>query len=60
MERQIETEINSANDNPLIDGPGERIMHGGHFYGGHVAFVMDSLKTAVANIADLWTASLRC
>ena len=52
-ERQIETEINSANDNPLIDCPGERIMLGGVFYGGHVAFVMDSLKTAVANIADL-------
>jgi histidine ammonia-lyase len=28
-------------------------MHGGHFYGGHVAFAMDALKTAVANVADL-------
>jgi len=49
----IETEINSANDNPLIDVAGERILHGGNFYGGHIAFVMDSLKTLVANIADL-------
>ena len=49
----IENELNSANDNPIIDGAGERIMHGGHFYGGHVAFAMDSLKNAVANLADL-------
>ncbi|ROS01584.1 histidine ammonia-lyase [Sinobacterium caligoides] len=49
----IENEINSANDNPLIDGPGEHVMHGGHFYGGHIAMAMDSMKTAVANLADL-------
>ena len=49
----IENELNSANDNPLIDGEGEHVMHGGHFYGGHVAISMDTLKTAVANIADL-------
>ena len=50
----IETEINSANDNPLIDLEGKgRILHGGHFYGGHIAFVMDGLKNIVANIADL-------
>ncbi|OYY81283.1 MAG: hypothetical protein B7Y34_04525 [Methylophilales bacterium 16-45-9] len=29
------------------------VLHGGHFYGGHIAFAMDSLKTAVANLADL-------
>ncbi|MCO4855790.1 aromatic amino acid ammonia-lyase [Herbaspirillum sp. WGmk3] len=49
----IENELNSANDNPLIDPDGERVLHGGHFYGGHIAFAMDSMKTAVANIADL-------
>lgn len=49
----IETEINSANDNPLIDADNKRIVHGGNFYGGHIAFVMDSLKNLVANIADL-------
>jgi len=49
----IENELNSANDNPLIDPDEQRVMHGGHFYGGHIAFAMDSLKTAVANIADL-------
>lgn len=49
----VETELNSANDNPIIDGEGEHVMHGGHFYGGHIAFAMDSLKVAVANVADL-------
>lgn len=49
----IENELNSANDNPIIDGVGEHVLHGGHFYGGHIAMVMDSLKTAVANLADL-------
>jgi len=53
MRRDIETELNSANDNPIIDPDSGVIYHGGHFYGGHIAFVADSLKTAVANIADL-------
>ena len=53
LRQLIETELNSANDNPLIDPDREQILHGGHFYGGHVAFAMDALKTAVANIADL-------
>lgn len=50
---QIETELNSANDNPIIDPDRELVLHGGHFYGGHIAFAMDSLKNAVANVADL-------
>lgn len=53
MRQFIETELNSANDNPIIDGEGEHLLHGGHFYGGHIAFVMDSMKNAVANLADL-------
>jgi|SRR5690554_309218 histidine ammonia-lyase len=53
MRSFIETELNSANDNPIIDGEDEHILHGGHFYGGHIAFAMDGMKVAVANIADL-------
>ncbi|MCM5682692.1 aromatic amino acid ammonia-lyase [Schlegelella sp. S2-27] len=49
----IENELNSANDNPIILGDEERVLHGGHFYGGHIAFAMDALKNAVANLADL-------
>lgn len=53
MRESIENELNSANDNPIIDAAGERVLHGGHFYGGHIAFAMDSMKNAVANLADL-------
>lgn len=49
----IETEINSANDNPIIDPVSKTIHHGGHFYGGHIAFVMDGMKNNIANLADL-------
>ena len=53
MREHMEIEINSANDNPLIDDEDGAVLHGGHFYGGHIAFAMDALKTAVANVADL-------
>jgi histidine ammonia-lyase len=49
----LETEVNSANDNPLVDPEYGVVWHGGNFYGGHVCFAMDGLKTAVANVADL-------
>jgi histidine ammonia-lyase len=49
----LENELNSANDNPLIDPDSGAVMHGGHFYGGHVALAMDTLKNVVANLADL-------
>jgi len=51
--QMLEIEINSANDNPLLDVDNEAVLHGGNFYGGHVCAVMDSLKAAVASVADL-------
>lgn len=53
LRSMIENELNSANDNPIIDGIGEHVLHGGHFYGGHIAMAMDSMKNCVANLADL-------
>ncbi len=53
LQQLIENEINSANDNPIIDGENELVLHGGHFYGGHIALAMDTLKNTVANLADL-------
>ncbi|WP_237485938.1 HAL/PAL/TAL family ammonia-lyase [Vibrio hippocampi] len=53
LRQLIENELNSANDNPIIDGDNERVLHGGHFYGGHIAMAMDTLKTGIANLADL-------
>ncbi|GAB3092142.1 aromatic amino acid lyase [Aestuariicella hydrocarbonica] len=53
LRQLIENELNSSNDNPIIDGSGEHVLHGGHFYGGHIALAMDTLKNTVANLADL-------
>lgn len=49
----VETEINSVNDNPLIDGENRKIYTSGNFYGGYVAHAMDTLKICAANLADL-------
>ena len=51
--RTLEIELNGVDDNPLIDAESGEVLHGGNFYGGHVGFAMDGLKTAVASVADL-------
>jgi histidine ammonia-lyase len=53
LRESIENELNSANDNPIIDVASQGVLSGGHFYGGHIAFAMDSMKNAIANLADL-------
>jgi histidine ammonia-lyase len=52
-EEMLETELNGVSDNPIVDVEAEEVLHGGNFYGGHVAQACDSLKTAVANVACL-------
>lgn len=49
----VEQEINSVNDNPLIDGVEKKIYTSGNFYGGYVAHAMDTLKICAGNLADL-------
>jgi histidine ammonia-lyase len=49
----VEIEANSANDNPLFDPSADHPLMGGNFYGGHVAFAMDALKSALASVADM-------
>lgn len=51
--RILEIELNSANDNPLVDPLTGDVLHGGNFYGGHVCAQMDALKTQLANLGDL-------
>jgi histidine ammonia-lyase len=48
-----EREIAGASDNPLIDPETGDVLHGGNFYGGHIAMVADLLKTQIANLGDL-------
>ncbi|MGN0739451.1 MAG: histidine ammonia-lyase [Treponema sp.] len=49
----ITEELNSANDNPLVDIEAGRLYNTGNFYGGHICAACDYLRTALANIADL-------
>src|ERR1039458_4263510 len=53
VERWLEIEVNSSNDNPLFDVSSRSVVSGGNFSGGHVALAMDALKTAVASVGDL-------
>jgi histidine ammonia-lyase len=52
-QRILEIEINGVDDNPIVDPEAGELLHGGNFYGGHVGFAMDGLKSAVAGVADL-------
>lgn len=49
--RQIEVEINSATDNPLIDVEEGKSYHGGNFLGQYVGVGMDRLRYFIGLIA---------
>jgi len=46
-------ELNSANDNPIVDFKRENIYHGGNFHGDYVSFEMDKLKIAITKLTML-------
>ncbi len=48
----FEREINSVNDNPLVDPTNGRIYHTGNFYGGHIARALDCWKIDLATIGN--------
>jgi phenylalanine ammonia-lyase len=48
----IEREINSANDNPLIDPETGALFKAGNFYGGHMARLLDTWKIDFAAMAN--------
>jgi tyrosine ammonia-lyase len=45
----VETELNSVTDNPIFFE--DEVLHGGNFYGQHVAFASDALLTAIIKLA---------
>lgn len=49
----IEQELNSVNDNPVVDYRTQNIYHGGNFHGDYVALEMDKLKIAVTKLSML-------
>ena len=48
----LEREINSANDNPLVDLETGRLFRAGNFYGGHIARLLDTWKIDFAVMAN--------
>ena len=54
----LETELNSVNDNPIVDPDSGDVLLSGNFYGGHVCHAMDSIKACVASVADLFDRQL--
>ncbi len=49
----LENEVNSVNDNPIIDKANNNIFHGGNFHGDYVALEMDKLKIAITKLTML-------
>jgi len=49
----IETEINSATDNPLVFPDSGEILSGGNFHGEPIALVTDYLKLAMAELGSI-------
>jgi len=52
-EKILVDELNSVNDNPVIDHEKKNIFHGGNFHGDYVALEMDKLKIAITKLSML-------
>jgi len=52
-EKVLINEVNSTNDNPIIDSENKNVYHGGNFHGDYVALEMDKLKIAITKLSML-------
>lgn len=52
-EETVVNELNSVNDNPVVDPENQNIFHGGNFHGDYVSFEMDKLKIAFTKLTML-------
>lgn len=53
VENTVVNELNSVNDNPVIDHENHNIFHGGNFHGDYVSLEMDKLKIAMTRVSML-------
>lgn len=51
--RDVEIEINSVTDNPIIDAKAKLFLHGGNFHGDYIAASVDQLKAALVKLTIL-------
>ena len=49
----LQNELNSVNDNPVIDHENNNVFHGGNFHGDYVSLEMDKLKIAITKLSML-------
>ena len=52
-EKVLVNELNSVNDNPIIDHSNQNIFHGGNFHGDYVSLEMDKLKISITKLSML-------
>ena len=53
VKEKLEIEMNAATDNPLLFDKGNKVISCGNFHGQPIAFAMDFLKIAVAELANI-------
>lgn len=53
VEETLINEVNSANDNPIVDVENKNVYHGGNFHGDYVSLEMDKLKIVVTKMTML-------
>lgn len=53
MARIVENEVNSADDNPIVDPEAGNIFHGGNFHGDYISLENDKLKIVMTRLAML-------
>ena len=52
-EKIVVDELNSVNDNPVVDHINQNVYHGGNFHGDYVSLEMDKLKIAITKLSIL-------
>jgi len=52
-EKVLISELNSVDDNPIVDFETQNVYHGGNFHGDYVSFEMDKLKIAITKLTML-------
>ena len=53
VENILIEEVNSANDNPIVNVEKQNVYHGGNFHGDYVSLEMDKLKLVVTKMSML-------